>query len=179
MAQPMAFRAAYSDWRLIKTRGVVQVVLEVPLADADAAYNVLGGMPDASRENWFAVAPLKLPPAEKEVMLHPAVQPEHNAQPQPAEPDRHSAGAKRMDWRELQPAAQAGIRCNDPVFIAYMRENYDSLMQTTPEGAAEAIRDFCCVESRSELGTNHKARVLWHSLDEQFQAWKLAERVGA
>ena len=58
MNKPLAFRGTYSDWRLVKTRGVVQVILEIPLADADMAYQILGGMPDASRERWFGIAPL-------------------------------------------------------------------------------------------------------------------------
>ena len=36
-----AFRASYSDWKLIKTRSVVQIVFEVPLEAADEAYQVL------------------------------------------------------------------------------------------------------------------------------------------
>jgi hypothetical protein len=167
MAQPMAFRAAYSDWRLIKTRGVVQVVLEVPLADADAAYNVLGGMPDASRENWFAVAPLKNPPAEKERKsseLTPAT-------PQPTPRPPAAAKREKMGWRELQPAAQAGIRAGDPVFWKFLEEKRGMSVANGDEAAA-SIRGICLVQSRSELSSDHRKRVLWHLLDEQFLAWK-------
>ena len=115
----------------------------------------------------------ELPVKSKEVMPHPLQSAAIDAQPQPAEPDRQSAGAKRMDWRDLQPAAQAGIRCADPVFLAFLREKK---FYGTKYDAADAVRDFCCVSSRSELGTNHKARVLWHQLDEQFLAWKAMER---
>lgn len=59
MEKPAAFSASYSDWRVIKGRKVVQIVLEVPLEAADHAYNVLGGMPNFGSENWFAVARLK------------------------------------------------------------------------------------------------------------------------
>lgn len=59
MDKPAAFTASYSDWKLIKTRGVVQIVLEVPLKAADHAYNVLGGMPDFGNERWVAVAQLQ------------------------------------------------------------------------------------------------------------------------
>jgi hypothetical protein len=108
MNKPMAFKACYSDWKLVRTRGIIQVVLEVPLADADAAYNVLGGMPDASRENWFAVAPLKdlrhppdlkNPPAAKESSPTTPATPEvaHDKPPSPA----------KRDWRDILPAAQA------------------------------------------------------------------------
>ena len=54
--KPAAFTATYSDWRVVKGRKVVQIVLEVPLEAAGHAYNVLGGMPTFGSENWFAVA---------------------------------------------------------------------------------------------------------------------------
>ena len=53
---PYAIRACYSEWRLIKTRSAVQLIFEVPLHDADAAYQVLGGMPQPGSEQWFAIA---------------------------------------------------------------------------------------------------------------------------
>ena len=158
-----AFRATYSDWKLIKTRGVVQVVMEVPLADADAAYDVLGGMPVHGKERWFGIAALKS--TEEEAAAQPR---------QTLAPKTPTGGAKRMDWREVQPAAQAGIRCEDPVFKAFMDEVH-SLAEWNGFTTAEAVRAFCGVKSRSELSTNHKARVLWHQLDSEFTAWKALE----
>ena len=83
----------------------------------------------------------------------------------------------KLDWRELQPAAQAGIRANDPVFYSFLNETDRILNKkiTGADEAAEIIRNICGVKSRSELGTNHKARILWHQLDEHFQAWKAHE----
>lgn len=92
------------------------------------------------------------------------------ATPQPAI-DKPLAGAKRMDWRELQPAAQAGIRSADPIFWKYLEEEQHMSVSNADEAAA-SIRGICLVRSRAELGTNHKARVLWKQLDECFLAWK-------
>lgn len=150
MTGPLAFKCCYSDWKLIKTRGVVQVVMEVPLADADAAYKVLGGMPDFSREVWFAIAPLKADAAE------------------PAIP------SDTRKWPAMQPAQQAGIRSNDAVFAAFLKENRPDDWHESQDAAA-CIRLICGVNSRAELGTNQKARVLWHQLDKHFQAWKLVD----
>lgn len=173
MSGPMAFRAVYSDWKLVKTRGVIQVVLEVPLADADAAYDVLGGMPQAGKERWFGVAALKSDQKDST----PSVQ-----QPQPVV-DKPQAGAKR-EWRDMQPAQQAALRCNDVKFRVFLRDEYEEIWretagfmsgrETTVEAdrAAECVRMFCGVQSRSELNTNHKARVIWHQLDDHFQAWQ-------
>ena len=54
MTSAAAFQATFSDWKLIKTRKVVQVVLEIPLEGADVAYQALGGMPDPAKEIWVA-----------------------------------------------------------------------------------------------------------------------------
>lgn len=83
------FSATYSDWKLIRTRKVVQIVLEVPLEAADHAYQVVGGMPKAGEETWFAVARLKEQPIK--------------APPQPVH-------------RLVQ---RAGILCNDQEFINF------------------------------------------------------------
>lgn len=151
MTRPLAFRGTYSDWRLVKTRGVVQIIFEIPLAEADAAYQILGGMPDTSKERWFGVAALGSEPA----------------------PDSDKSGTKR-DWRDLGPAQQAGIRCGEPVFIAFLKEQRADDWHEAKE-AAECIRLICGVTSRSELGTNQKARVIWKQLDDQFGAWKALE----
>lgn len=151
-----AFRATYSDFKLVKTRKVVQIVLEVPVEQANTVLDVLGGMPDPSRETWVGVAP-----------LHPdAAKPQPVIQPRPA-------GAKR-DWRDIPPQQQAGIRCDDAAFVAFLREERSDDWIETRE-PAECVRLICGVTSRAELLTNHKARVAWKQLDDQFQAWKAIE----
>jgi len=104
------------------------------------------------------------------------VQKEAPAKPRQDSPPKHSHpdGAKRMDWREVQPAAQAGIRCADPVFIAFLKDQYEAYW-INYEDAAATVRDICEVKSRSDLSTDHRKRVLWHQLDSQFQAWKALE----
>ena len=53
-----AFRASYADFKIIKTRSVVQVIFEVPIEAADDVWKALGGVPTASSERWFGIAPL-------------------------------------------------------------------------------------------------------------------------
>jgi hypothetical protein len=151
-----AFRATFSDMKLVKTRQVAQLIFEIPLADFDAAYEVLGGMPNPANERWFGIAPLRATPST----------------PQPVTPPL-PAGAKK-DWRDLPPAQQAGIRCEEPSFVAFLREQREDDWIETRD-AAECVRLICGVQSRAELGTNQKARVIWKQLDDQFQAWKAME----
>lgn len=148
-----AFRATYSDFKFIKTRDSVQIIFEVPRHDADAALEILGGMPTPSSERWFGIAPLTAPAS---------------AMPQPGS-DKPPAGAKR-DWRELQPPQQAGIRCAEEAFATFLKERHADDWHEAA-GAAECVRLICGVNSRAELATNHKARVAWHQLDSEYQAW--------
>ena len=162
----LAFKATYSDWKLIKTRGVVQVVMEVPLSEADAAYQILGGMPDFSSERWFGIAPLKNPPAEKE-----------SSSTTPATPslsqDKPAEKAKR-DWRDLPPSAQASMLCDKVIFQMFLREKYPDDWHESMADPDECVRLICAVSSKSELNDGPQ-RVIWHSLQSEYQTW---ERIG-
>jgi hypothetical protein len=91
-------------------------------------------------------------------------------------PPPKPAGAK-SDWRGVQPAAQAGIRCGEPTFAAFLREEYPEDFRALEYDPAETVRFICGVNSRVELGTKHAARTIWHQLDTQYQAWLAKERV--
>ena len=76
----------------------------------------------------------------------------------------------KLDWRDVQPAAQAGIRCAEPRFRDYLAVEHGINTKTAQE-AAEAVRTLCGVNSRAMLGVNHKARTLWHQLDSGYREW--------
>jgi hypothetical protein len=111
-------------------------------------------------------------PAQKEARAKPDQEIPHHTRP-----DR--AAREKMDWRDMQPAAQAGIRSNEPEFWAFLREETEFNDVRNENQAATAIRNICQVDSRADLSTDHRKRVLWHQLDSQFLAWKAKERVGA
>lgn len=149
MNKPAAFQATFSDLKLVKTRQVAQLIFEIPLADFDSAYEILGGMPNPAFERWFGIAAIDL---------------------------MKTASPKR-NWKDLQPAQQAGIRCNEPTFIAFLKETKSEDWHESQD-AVECVRLICGVHSRVELGTNHKARVIWAQLDSSYQAWLARDRVG-
>jgi hypothetical protein len=147
-----AFKATYSDWKLVKTRGVVQVIFEVPLADSDTAYEILGGMPNHANERWFGIAALGEQTDEK---------------------------PSRQEWKDCSPSKQAGIRCSEPIFWAFLKEELGMKSEGNADNAATFVRRYCEVNSRAHFNTNHQARALWTQLDSRFDVWKAAERVGA
>jgi hypothetical protein len=82
----------------------------------------------------------------------------------------------RDKWRALGPVKQAGIRCNDPIFWAWLTEERGWHV-TNAELAAVAVRELCNVASRSDLGKPAfgEQRIAWYMLDAAFQGWKARE----
>jgi len=167
MSKPLAIRAAFADMKIVKTRQIVQLIFELPLADFDAAYEVLGGLPNPANERWFAIA------AIKEMMPNNPSKPAVDARPEPKQ-DK-SARAKR-EWRDMQPSQQAGIRCSEPSFVAFLKSAYDLDWHESGDDAAECVRLICDVKSRADLNIDHRSRVVWHQINDQYEAWM---RVGA
>lgn len=108
---------------------------------------------------------------DDEQPIHPAEKESAPARPDQIapKPDR----AKR-DWRDLPPAQQAGILCDQPIFSAYLKEQRPDDWSESPD-PVDCVYLICGISSRAELGTNAKARVIWHQLDSAFQAWKALE----
>ena len=166
-----AIRATYADWKLIKTRARVQIVFEVPVEQADDAYQLLGGMPVAANEVWCGIARLDKSKAAD--------------QPRPDQSVGVPAGAKYIPTSEgprkfetLPYATQAGIRCNDAVYRAFLREMCaQSAFQ--PDEAATAIRELCEVESRADIRPGTDAEKKWRELEGWFAAWQTKERAMA
>lgn len=84
---------------------------------------------------------------------------------------------ERDKWRNLGAAKQAGIRCKDPVFWAFLREHMNCTAVHDEEAAAIMVRRWCVIKSRSDLNKPGKGdrRQLWHELDNMFQAWRAKE----
>lgn len=82
----------------------------------------------------------------------------------------------RDKWRALGPTRQAGIRCKEPAFWAYLKEMHFPDVQNE-HMAACVVRDHCGVGSRRDLERigNADARLRWYALDLGFQAWRVKE----
>lgn len=182
------FKACYSEWKLIKTRGAVQIVFEMPVEQSDAAYQALGGMPVAAREVWCAIARLK---PESEVMPPEPVQPrsgvhsERSTETQPqAQVSRIEPGAERRK----SPAQIAGYLCTTRLFQTFLQERFPvqwngalvkaldntehplAICDYTPsELAAECVREICSVSSRSRITPDNAD---WSALLLAFRLWE-------
>lgn len=160
MTEAAAFRATYSDWKLIRTRKVVQIVLEVPVELAGEAYNVLGGMPNSGEEIWCAVARLDLTGKESAEKTQPA-------------PKDETVRARKPVAADKRLTQQAGICAGDPVFQEFLYEQ-NNISSKDEETTAMWIRGACGVESRAEIIPGTQAAKLWDEIYGEFLAWKLA-----
>ena len=159
-----AFKACYSDFKLVKTRGVIQLVFEVPLHEADMAYQVVGGMPDAAAERWFGIAALK---PESEVMPNSAELRQHRNEPASVADTPVRA---RKSWQDMSLAAQAGIACADPRFWAFLKEQHHApAFAELP--TTDYVRMYCGVVSRADIKPGTEAGRKWNELHNEYRAW--------
>jgi hypothetical protein len=159
---PGVIRGTYSDLKIVKTRRVFQVVIELPLEQFSHAMEVLGGAPLPDREVWVAVARLNegsLPATPHRAM------PAESALPDPAPPaHRHP----RRHWLDLPPAERAGLCCRDVHFQSWLKEIGRIPLATEAEATAYVQR--VVGGSRSNLGKpGHEDETrLWETIDHKF-----------
>lgn len=138
-----AISATFADFKLIKGRKVAQLVLEVPIEQANAALAALGGVPRSDAPQWVGVAPLDAEAAQK-----------------PAEKPKGGKLAQR-----------AGILCGERAFwqFIYEKHGYGANSQDT---AAWWVRSKCQVSSRSKLDHDVVAGKTFERIEAQYRNWR-------
>jgi hypothetical protein len=135
-----AFRATFSDFRIVKGRKMAQIVLETPLEEADAALEVLGGVPRPDAERWVAVARLETQPAKVEKPKGPT--------------------ASQRAW----------ALCNTRSFKSWIDDDFGADRgQMDEEQCADILRKRLGITSRGELDTNPEARARFETLEREYQ----------
>jgi hypothetical protein len=143
LSNPAAIKATFSDFRLIKSRKIAQVILELPIEEGDKALEALGGLPRPDREAWVGIARLNVT----------------SIKPQ-----------EKRRWHDLKLAAQASIRCTEPIFRRFIQDEHN-VQARDEEQAAKFVRRYCGVKSRSELNLDPNCAEAWERLESKYQAW--------
>lgn len=146
------FTGNYSDFKLVKTRSVVQLVIEVPIEHGEKVMAAFG-LPQPGAEIPVAVARLDL-----------------NVQSMPA---REPQEARAERWDESALSKQAAIRCNEVEFWRYLEtvvygDGFEDAV-TSPVKAAELVRHLTSVTSRREFNLDSEAGERWKALDLGYQ----------
>ena len=162
MTEASVIKATFTEWRMVKTRKVLQLVLEVPLEEQGEVLSRLGQpMPD--REKWVAVALL-------DELVAAETKQQEKTEARSRASKEHYANSSAME----QARTRAVLLAKDPQF--QMWSGYRS-----EDAAAAFIRRAChCDESRREIATDPEAYEEFLRLERQYAevTGRLAENRG-
>lgn len=176
MTEAAAFQATYSDFRLVRSRKVVQFVFEVPLEAANYACDVLGGMPNPAAETWCAIARLDLKKAsgplfDGEGRPGPSTL-AVNSEASPSASRRGEPSPRKPVAAERRLAQRAGILCSEIPFRKFLEVELPGRIILTEDEAATAVREICHVASRSEIVIGTEEGHLFEQLLGRYEGWK-------
>ena len=146
MTNKAAFKARFAHYERKPGLKVMRLHFEVPLEKGMETISILGE-PTPDNDVWVGIALLG---GEREE-------------------EKKQTGRR---WRDLNPAQQAGMRCQEPAFQRFMRETRVPEAHRDSDCASLIYQHFN-IESRSELNKPEMA-TLWHACDREFQAWMAA-----
>ena len=145
MTEQHAFKATFSDFRIIKSRKVGVLLFEIPIELADEALRVLGGVPRPDLTAWVGIARIHGEEAVGEVVAR-----------------------ERRRFADLSPAQQASLLCRDMEFRQFLRESGYPKVGTETD-AATVVRFICGDQSRADLNFGEPA-TKWEQLMTFFTA---------
>lgn len=150
MSSRAAISGTYSDLKLVKTRSVVQIVVEVPIEQAEAVVRAFG-VPQPGKEIPIALARLVEPSEASE-------------QPEPVKPRKPSSTPN---------AQKAAILTGEAPFRRFLAETggFAGIAVLDADMAAEEVRARCKVVSRRELDSDLEAAKRWHDLNADYRLW--------
>lgn len=155
MADELAIYGTFADLKSVKTRSVVQMIIEVPIEQAKQVVDVFG-FPQPGAEIPVAVA-----------RMNPPV-----AKPSPAAPEKDT-----VPFHDHKLSWQAGVRCNDHRFSDFLKGHHASAWEAGDAGqepevvAAVVVRYLCGVPSRADLNDDEGAGFTWKSLNAEFEEY--------
>lgn len=170
MSKPAAIKGTFSDFRAVKGRKVAQLIIEVPIEQADAALHALGGVPMPDNPKWVALARLN---------ETPATQPETGTAGQGEDTGGEVLGASRASpasserekrkWSDLPAASQIALACEDAQFRKWLNGRTD--LHVTDKWIAEhVVRDALGVARKRDVLPSTKAFARWQELYGTFTA---------
>ena len=162
MTAPPAIAGVYADLRQVKTRGVWQLVIDVP-ADKVEGMVKLFGMPRQDEPAWLAVTRLNSSPGSAAPEVQRLASGRGDAAPTLTEDHRVESGGPK---RERTLPEKVWWRCEDKRFQEWL---YSKGRVTGSAGdAAQWVRQECGVTSRSEILPGTEAAARWVKLETQY-----------
>ena len=135
-----AIMGTFSNFKIVPTRKLVQVIIEIPIEKADEALRALGGIPMSDQERWVAIARIESDEKPKSVGERALAQ-------------AHVLCADEafQDWFRTKCVEDRPIVVRDHFLKAWTTGDYS-------EAIAVLLRWRLGIDSRSELLTDETAR---------------------
>ena len=149
MTDKAVIQGTFADLKTVKTRSVVQMVIEIPIEHGAMIIDAFG-FPRPGEEVPVAVA-----------RLDPNV-----AKAAPAPPEK-----PKTRFHDKPLSAQAGIRCGDEEFWRFLRSRNVACESDPVTQAAVYVRNYCAVKSRSEIANGCAAGDRWALLNMEYEQW--------
>lgn len=141
---PAAFAGTYSDLKLVKTRSVAVVHIEIPIEQAKDFVAVFG-MPLPGSERPVALALLNASPGAETPSASPDTGQQRGEPGKPQTPRKH--------WSEMSRAQQAGILCCEFGFGKWLMGR----TSFTSDDVAQSLRNRLGIGSRADIDDNPEA----------------------
>lgn len=148
-APARAIAGTFADVRPVKTRGVVQVVIEIPVERGRDVIDLLG-FPQPGGEQWVAIAPLGFDPYSRA--------PGGHTSQQPVAPQQRD-----LDTDGQNSVTACVLRCREPGFQRWLL-GAPPANGWTEEDAANEVRKRLGIGSRSDIAASSEARRRWKNL---------------
>lgn len=177
MTEAAIISGSLVDVRNVGTHKSIKLTIHIPEEHATRVVAAFG-WPTGVNPVSVAIARLNTEP-QRAVPPAPAVaspRPVVTVSPAGAEA---SGSIERRKFAGLPYAQQAALRCNDPIYRAFLREVCAKADARDTVNAAVAVRDLCEVESRSDIRAGTDAETKWLELEQWFDTWKMRDRVTA
>jgi hypothetical protein len=179
MDRPAAIEASFSDFKLIKSRSVAQIVCEVAIEHADNALAALGGIPLPGKEQPIAIARL-LPreareaPGNQEQSSEAAGRTSSTSNKSRSEQGKAAYAMKD----EMEKAVtRAALLCDEAFFQDWIRRRMwgpntavkpTATAEQRAELAAQCLRAAIGVSSRREIASKPEAFEKFKALELEF-----------
>lgn len=93
------------------------------------------------------------------------------AAPQGGSTTAATSPKKHIPFDEKPLSQQAGIRCGDAEFKAFLHYNFPDIFKEAAGDCAAAVRNLCNVNSRTELDIDPSKARTWRNLNDAYETW--------
>ncbi|MGX7706351.1 hypothetical protein [Methylobacterium sp. Gmos1] len=186
----------FADFKLIKGRKVAQIVVEIPIEQADAIVAALGGLPNPAVERWVAMAPVNMEAARAASSETAEQRSNHSAQGEAdslrvSEGSRPASASPASERKQLSVASKIALTCRQPTFQAFLRQEpgllgtlwCDARNQAFDNGVDEAaaqphalaeaaVKKFCGVSRKRDIAERPHAVERWDMVLASYEHWQ-------